>query len=234
MPSSTPFEDSLHALSQFLVGTNGMDVTLQRVSELTASAIGGADFVSLTLLDRGEPVTAAFTDPAAPVIDQAQYETGRGPCVECAATGVVLWIDSTHEDDRWPEFAQACVDHGVLSTLSLPLWVDGTPIGAMNLYARSQAAFTEGDRLDATRFARQSAIVVANAWTHDQVRRQVEQLREALDTRAVIEQAKGVVMAAMRCSAEEAFETLRRQSQHENRKLRDVAGEIVRNLSRPT
>jgi GAF domain-containing protein len=220
-------EESLAALSQFFVGDKTMVQTLERVADMTQQAVPQAALVGLTMLTNGKLATAVFTDPEAPQIDQAQYQSGRGPCVESFRTGETLPIESTDEDERWPEFSAACVAHGIHSTLSLPLSIEGTTYGAMNLYSTQVRGFAPEDVATARLFAAQAAVVLANAVSYWAARVRSEQLEHALSSRAEIEQAKGIIMSTMRCNADEAFQVMVEQSQRENRKLRDVAAEVV-------
>jgi len=231
MSEQGPLREGLAALSQYFVGGKSMTDTLTRVSEMTISAIPGATFVGMTMMVDGQPRTGVFTDPAAPEIDQAQYDTGEGPCLDAFREGEIKQIESMDDDGPWPAFRSACLDHGIHSTLSLPLVVDDTPVGAMNLYATEPEAF-DPEQLELGRlFAAQAAIVLANAQAYWNARRLSEQLGEAMVSRADIEQAKGIIMGATRCSADEAFQQLVRQSQRQNIKLNALAGEIVRRAS---
>ena len=176
----------------------------------------------VTLVRNERPTTAVFTEPEAPEIDRAQYETGRGPCVAAYRTGEILRIDDTLTDDRWPEFAAAAAAHGVRSTLSLPLNTEDSILGALNLYSRRVSAFDGNDQIVSV-FVAHAATSLANSHAYWAAQTLSEQLQEALESRAVIEQAKGILIAEHRCDPDDAFEMLRIRSQHENRKLRDIA-----------
>ena len=112
---------------------------MQRIADLAVEQLDGCDMAGVTLVHDDEGTTAVFTDEEAPEIDRAQYETGHGPCLDAYRTGTILRIDETLDDDRWPAFTEAASDHGVRSTLSLPLRVDDGIIGALNLYSRIAA-----------------------------------------------------------------------------------------------
>jgi GAF domain-containing protein len=214
-------------LSRLLVNEEALDDTLQRVADLACRNIGGADVAGVTLLRDGKPTTAVFTDPTSPEVDSAQYETGVGPCLDAFRHQQVFANESTTEDQQWPAFSKACVEHGIMSTLSLPLGVRGNGIGALNLYAREPAAFSEEHRQVGMMFAAQASVALANAQLYDSAYRLTQQLQEALTSRAVIDQAKGILMGQHGVGAEEAFNMLRTASQRENRKLRDLAAELV-------
>ncbi len=225
--SDSPLAEGLAALSRFFVGEGTLVQALQRVSELTVTAVPGADLVGITMMVEGRARTAVFTDQASPEVDQAQYDTGEGPCLDAFRHGRVFRIESTAEDGPWPAFRKACADHAIRSTLSLPLVVNKEGVGAMNLYSHTERAFPESDTVIGEAFASQAAIVLANAKAYWDARELSERLGEAMQSRAVIEQAKGMLMAAQRCDEDEAFQLLVRASQRENIKLRDIAARIV-------
>jgi GAF domain-containing protein len=205
---------------------------LHQVAELTIQAVPGAHHVGITLMVDGKLTTSVFTHPEVPEIDQAQYRTGDGPCVDAYRTGTPHRIKSTLEPGRWQEFRHSAALHGVLSTLSLPLVVGEAPIGAMNMYAEIEEAFGEDDQRVAELFATQAAFLLANAQAYWDARILSENLAQAMDSRAEIEQAKGIIMATMGVTADGAFDQLKQQSQYENIKLRDIAREIVERANR--
>lgn len=225
--SESPLTESLTSLSRFFVGDRTLRETLARVSELTVEAVPSASLVGITLPVEGRQRTAVFTDPAAPEIDQAQYDTGEGPCLAAYQDQRVHVVDSTKEDGPWPEFRAAALARGVHSVLALPLVVDKVSVGAMNLYAYEPYAFGPEDQDTGAVFASQAAIVLANAQAYWDAHSLSERLGDAMRSRAVIEQAKGILMAAQRCDEDEAFAVLVRASQRENVKLRDIARRIV-------
>jgi GAF domain-containing protein len=225
--ADAPLNSSLAALSRFFVGDGTLEQTLTRVADLTLDAIPRADLVAITLPVEGRKRTAIFTDELAPQIDQAQYDTGDGPCIEAFEERRITMIESTRQDGKWPGFRRTAAEHGIYSTISLPLVVDRTAVGAMNLYSRQELAFGEADAETGMLFASQAAIVLANAQAYWDARELSARLGEAMAHRAVIEQAKGMLMAAQGCDAEAAFELLVKASQRENVKLRTVAQRIV-------
>ena len=229
-----PLGKSLDSLSSFFVGRTTMSETLLRVSELASEALPAAKFVGLTLLPNGKPSTMVFTDAASPEIDEVQYASDNGPCLEAFRSGLVCSLPSTRNDTTWPDFSRACVEHGILSTLSIPLGVDGQQIGAMNMYAATEDAFAGLATELALLFAAQASIVLANSKAYWDARSLSEQLSESIASRVVIEQSKGIIMGSLRCSADKAFEYLVQQSQHLNVKLRVVAQNIVDDVTRST
>ena len=219
--------EGIAELSRLLVNEEALEDSLHRVAELACRNIGGADLAGVTLLRDGRASTAVFTDPTSPEIDAEQYRTGSGPCLDAFRHQQVLRIDSTADDERWPAFSTAAAEHGIRSTVSLPLVVRGRGIGALNLYSRQVAAFSDDDADVGMLFAAQASVALANAQLYDRAYRMTQQLQEALTSRAVIDQAKGMLMGQHGVSADEASESLRHRSQQENRKLRDLAQELV-------
>jgi GAF domain-containing protein len=221
---------ALSALSLFVVSKSSMGETLLRVSQITTDAMPAADMAGITLLgDDGRPTTGIFTDPDAPEIDAAQYSSGRGPCLDSWRLRRIVRLDDLDgAADAYPEFAAAARAHGVQSTLSLPLLAGDDAAGALNLYSLTARRFTADDERAGMLLASAAAIVLVNASAYWQATQLSEQLTQAMQSRAVIEQAKGILMArSPRLNADEAFDLLRKASQRENVKLRDVAQRIV-------
>jgi GAF domain-containing protein len=218
----------LAALTQFLVGGSSVADTLQRILDLAADAVPTARYTGLTMLVEDRVETSVFTDPDVVEIDQAQYAVGNGPCLEAFRTGEVFDVRSTAEDTRWPEFSRTAFEHGVRSTLSLPLVAGDASLGALNFYSEHEDGFAdEGARRITESFAVQAAVVLANAQAYWDAVALAEGLKEAMRSRATIEQAKGIVIAQSKVDPDTAFELLKRASQRENRKLRDIAQDLV-------
>jgi GAF domain-containing protein len=225
-----PSSEALSALSQFLVAGASVGDTLHHVTALSRHAVRGASFVGISMLDdEGKAKTAVFTDEQAPHIDQAQYDTGRGPCLDAWRTGSAIRLDDLERiDDDYVEFARACLARGIHSTLSLPLVAAGAGLGALNFYSPDKHGFSEEDERVAGDFATAASVVLANADAYWGAHDLSQQMIEAMESRAVIEQAKGMLMArSPDLSADGAFELLRAASQRENVKLRTIARRIV-------
>ncbi len=231
--NSESLSQGLVAMSRFFVGDATLQETLQQVSDLACAAVPTADMVGLTMLVEGRAKTAVFTDDDAPQIDTAQYETGHGPCLDAFRHQQVYRIDDMVKDSQWPAFSEAAASFGVQSSMSIPLQARHEGVGALNFYSRGDTAFSEGDVEVGLQFAAHAAIVLANAQAYWDAHQLSQDLLQAMKSRAAIEQAKGILMGAQRCSADEAFQILVRASQRENRKLREIADEIVAKTSDP-
>jgi transcriptional regulator with GAF, ATPase, and Fis domain len=225
----TPLDEAIAAVSRFLVADRPLGETLQQVAELAVQAIPPASAVGVTLLDdHRRPSTALWTQTYAPRVDHAQYEEGAGPCLSAYKERRTIRVDDVRDvGDQWPAFSRRAVEEGVFSTLSLPLVAGTDGFGAFNLYARTPGAFSAQHEADAEQFATGAAVVLANAsayWTTFDL---ASGLQAAMESRAQIEQAKGILMASRRCSPEVAFQLLVQASQRNNEKLRDIAARIV-------
>lgn len=219
--------DSFIPLASIVVSKETFDETLQRVVDVACASVAGCSMAGITLHDRAGPTTAAASSEIALEVDAIQYSEDSGPCLDAYRRQVVNRIESTDTDQRWPEFSRAAAANGVRSTLSFPLIVGSDGLGALNLYSDIEWGFDEVAERTGGVFAAHASVTLANArayWVTEDLRRNLEL---ALETRAVIDQAKGILMAREGCSADEAFEVLKRASQRTNRKLHQIAQEIV-------
>jgi GAF domain-containing protein len=162
------------------------------------------------------------------VIDTLQYdELHEGPCISCMQSGRPAVSGSLGSDRRWPRFGGRVARMGVHSVLALPLTVGDQVIGAINSYAHSRDAFAEHAVALGTQFSTPAAVSVYNAQLLANTRQRTTQLQEALRTRAVIDQAIGIVRSRSGGTEQEAFERLSRISQKEHIKLAEVAEQLV-------
>ncbi len=225
-------QESLAALSRYFVGDWSMVDTLSRVCKAAVQAIPAASLAGLSMTVDARVGTYVFTDARAAEIDRGQYESGEGPCVDAFRTGFVHSVPSTTTSSVYPEFCALARVHGIGSVLSLPLRAGSELAGALNLYARQEGAFGDTDLEAGGLFACQAAFVLLNAKAYWDARTVSDNLAQAMASRAEIEQAKGIIMGSTGVSADVAFELLKQQSQHLNRKLRDIAIDIVSDATR--
>ena len=225
-PLSDP-RDAVAELARLVFDTTTMDAMLQRIAELAKELIPGVEDASVTLIANDKPSTAACTGRLALDLDESQYGRGYGPCLEAAVGEEIREITDAREETRWPDYARTAVEHGSLSSLSVPLPVREGIHGGLNLYAVEADRFDDDARHISRAFASYAAVAVHNMHLYESTRDQAQHLDAAMQTRAVIEQAKGILMSQRRCDAEEAFALLAAASQRSNRKLRDIARAIV-------
>ena len=206
---------------------NDLPGVLNRVAELARRTVPGADEVSVTLVRERTARTAAHTGQLALTLDEWQYRQGTGPCLEAATKQVTILVPDLAGDERWPDWAQRAVAAGARTSLSVGLPIEDKIDGALNIYGVRDAAFDDDAVQLAETFAGYAAVALANANLYGVTAQLTRQLQAAMASRAVIEQAKGIVMGRRRCTADEAFAILTRMSQDSNRKLRDVAEALV-------
>ena len=231
-PSPDP-RDGVAELARLPFDTMTLDAMLQRIAELAKELIPGAAEASVTLIANDKAHTAAYTGQLAVDLDESQYGRGYGPCLEAAVGEEIRAITDAREETRWPEYARRAVERGSLSSLSVPLPVREGLHGGLNLYAVQAHGFGDDARRISRVFASYAAVAVHNMHLYESTRDQAEHLDTAMKTRAVIEQAKGILMSQRRCDAEEAFALLAAASQRSNRKLRDIAQAIVDGVTAP-
>lgn len=217
----------LAELSRLLLAEETLETTLQRVADLAVRTIPDCDAAGVTLYLRDSYITAAYTDERVLPIDRGQYDTGEGPCLEAIHAKKVNRAVIEEACADYPRFVDAALAEGIRSFLAAPLIVQGRAIGALNLYSRQPHGFEPLDELVISLYTGQAAVAVANANVYRDAMLLAEQLQEAIASRAVIEQAKGVLAARRGICVEEAFELLRTWSQTRNVKLRQIAQEVV-------
>ena len=220
--------DELFALTG---GGGDMQQTLQAVVQYAKRRLPGTDEAAITLIRRGTAGTVASTGGMAEVLDELQYEAGYGPCLDAGRSNEVLYISDAATEARWPRYLPPARENGLASSLSLPIPVENYLFGALNLYSKTPDAFTAESVELGDAMATHICAALSRAEAVFGYRNQVEQLRRAMQSRAVIEQAKGMIMAQRRCSALDAFTELRTVSMNRNIKLADLAASIVSGAS---
>lgn len=223
---------SLTGLSGLLTDHRPLGDTLIEVAQFAVDAIPGADGAGLTMLEDDRAQTVVSTSEFVHAVDDVQYGLGEGPCLKAVASGVTQTSGSLGGDPRWPHFGPRIGRMGVHSVLSLPLLLPGPAaddrvIGAMNVYARAKNAFGPDAVRIGELFARPAAVSVHNAQVLAQSQRLAAQLAEALHSRAVIDQALGVLMSRSGATPQEAFDRLRTMSQTQHVKVAEVARVLV-------
>jgi GAF domain-containing protein len=225
-------DDTAAELASLLLSAESFDDLLRAVAELAVQLVDGASTASITLAERGRVITVATADPRATRIDQHQYEQGTGPCLDALRSASVVHVADVRGERRWSGFDTVMLSHGMRSALAVPLVVRDGAVGVLNLYASAPDGFDEPDQQLARALAAHAAVALTAALrTYDQVSL-TDNLRIALSSRSVIDQAIGIVMGRQRCSADQAFDVLRKVSQQRNTKLRHVATELVTAVTR--
>lgn len=214
-----------------LVEAPEIDAVMEKMVGLAAEVVTPAVACGLTVRRDGRPFTAAMTSELAARIDEIQYGSDEGPCLDALRHGLVVQVDDLTKEARWDSYRPHAVAHGVRSSLSLPLTVEGETLAALNLYSVAPAVFGGPHRESAVAFTDRSAAALTVSLRQVRYARVQHQLAEAMVSSSVIDQAIGILMAQQRCTATAAFDILRTASQHRNRKLREIAAELVTTVS---
>jgi transcriptional regulator with GAF, ATPase, and Fis domain len=217
----------LPELAGVFLSEQSVSDVLDVIVTLALSVVRGADGASVSVRTGDGPrfQTTSASSPTVRHIDEAQYERAEGPCVEAIRTNQEVIV--TLPVERWPLFSGPATDAGMRSVWSLPLTVGRGAIGALTLYSTAEQPWDDIDNSAARRLASQAAVVLANASSLASSQIVNHNLQQALENRDLIGQAKGLLMARQGLTADEAFDILRRASQHSGRKLRDIASEVV-------
>lgn len=233
--------DAVASLKAISAAEESLGEVLSRVADGAVAAVADADAVSITVLKPPVARTVAYTDAKLLPLDEKQYTSRRGPCLEAADTRQAVRVAMASHQQRWPEFVATARGAGVRATLSIPLIVaspsggpDNELVGSLNAYSTTTDEF---DLVDETLLALYTdaagqAISSARRWRH--MRGTIARLEQAMASRADIEQAKGALRVVNACTADEAFALLVERSQRENVKLRHIAPRVLEELTRTT
>jgi GAF domain-containing protein len=229
MTDSQPLDptEAFRRLGRIPLGRTDVKGVLNQVAHLAACTIPGADEVSVTLVDQRDAHTAAYTGPLALRLVELQYGKGYGPCLEASASCATLSLPDMTTENRWPDWTAQALAAGAHSSLSIGLPVHEQVTGALNVYATEPGTFDTDAIILGQTFASYAAITLTNAHMYDVQAGLARQMQAAMQSRAVIEQAKGIIMAGRSCAADEAFAILTKISQDTNRKVREVAVALV-------
>ncbi|MGY1636951.1 GAF domain-containing protein [Geodermatophilus sp. SYSU D00742] len=145
--------DAFAELGRLSFGDTSLDGMLQKVADLAKRVIPGVAEASVSLVVNDKATTAAFTGKLALDLDESQYGRGYGPCLEAAVGEEIREITDAREEARWADYAQACVERGALSSMSVPVPVRQAVHGGLDLYAVEADAFDDEARDVARAFA---------------------------------------------------------------------------------
>ncbi|WP_310973086.1 MULTISPECIES: ANTAR domain-containing protein [unclassified Amycolatopsis] len=228
--------DQLAALTRVLLDARSVGQALSQVVAATTVVVPHARLVSITLRDPGGRFFTPIEAPEVAIdLDDVQYRTGEGPCLDAATPdGPAFALEQDlARTTSWPQFAAVATAHGlgaVLSTALLPPSGPAAVSGALNIYAH-RGGITDADRHRALLLATHASLALQHARSVEVAELEQASLRRAIASRDVIGQAKGILMARQGLDADAAFDLLRRTSQQLNVKLADIAAGLVGNHS---
>ena len=208
-------------VARSLATHEGEQATLTKIVHLAVEHLEACDFAGISLIEGRKITSPASTNDLPRIVDSIQSEVHEGPCLDAIKKHEVFQTGDLAGEERWPRFAtRAHEETGVRSILSLRLFVEEDTMGALNLYSTKQDAFDDTDVALASVFAAHAAVAMSAA-------RREENLERRADSRDLIGQAKGILMARSNLDDEQAFQLLRRASQRLNLKLTKVAEQVV-------
>ena len=225
LPHETALE--LAKLAGLALSEPDLDTALIAITRVAVSVVEPCDGASLTMRSRGVPSAPLASDEWSVTLDQLQFVEQEGPCLDCLREGSVMRVPDLATDGRFPNYGPRATELGARSTMSLPLSADGRTVGALNLYSRRSDAFDSESVAVGELLAAHASLAISAATAYYSSRDLADQMRQALESRAVIEQAKGVLIARHGGKADDAFAMLVELSQRSNRKLREVAQSLV-------
>ncbi len=209
-------------LAETVFAAGDVTATLAQVVNLAAESLEGCDHAGAFVTEGNRITAPAATDPIAAGLDALQLRLGEGPCLDVIARGGAVYADDLADVSPWPAWATGAVHAGVRSVLAVA--VRG---GALNCYGVYPQAFGIIDRGKAQVLATLAGLALTTAEGRQVAETRAGNLELALGTRELIGQAEGILMERERISSDQAFDILRRSSQHLNIKLRDVAQRLV-------
>lgn len=214
------FAQQMASMARDLLAQESVDATLERITSSATELVDGCDAAGILVLRAGRVETLAPTDQLVVDSDRLQERLGEGPCFDAArhAEGerVFRIANLAGEQPSWPAYGPRAHALGVGSMMGFLLFTDDEDLGALNLYSRKAGAFTEASELAGWLLASHAAVAFSSARTQ-------AQLEQAVATRHAIGEAMGILMGSHHLSEEQAFDVLRRYSQENNVKLREVA-----------
>jgi hypothetical protein len=217
-------------IAEQLYDADSFDDVLSRIAEAAVSTIAGCRMASVTLFEPSGYRTAASTDPAATATDQVQYQSQEGPCLDAVDAPMVY--AQSFPDERWPSLASRPTESGVQSALSYRLAAASSAAadsggGSLNSYGVIPYAFNDTAQEIGLILAAQASVAARAVNERSTLQTLGRDLQQALLSRDVIGQAKGILIERLKITPEDAFDLLRRSSQNLNVKLRDVARDLA-------
>jgi len=222
-----PIEQLGHEAAELLSLTNGGEArSLSKLAELAAWQVPSCSGANAVVWRDGEAVSVASTHPDLAELADMQLRAGTGPLLEAAEHGAAVSCPDTLDETRWPDFAEAALRRGVRCSVHL---VRELPRGALvlSLFGVRPGVLDAESAPTAELLAAFGSAMLTNVTAYTQAQRTASQLKDAVVARSVVDQAKGILMHALGCDADEALKRLRQESQRRHIKVTEVATEVV-------
>ena len=225
--SAEGLERALTQLADLRTSPVTLEAALHRIVE-SADALFQVDGSALMLVDSDQVLrNLAVSHLRAALLEELQAEHGEGPCVDAYDDKQPVWADDLGREERWPGFSPAAAGRGLVAVLASPIPYSNEAVGVMAVFGSGPHPWTEAERQAIVAFTDLAAMLVLNAMEARERGLIAVQLQGALDSRVVIEQAKGVLVGRHGLSPRQAFERLRGLARDRRRPLAEVAAEVV-------
>ena len=225
--SAAGLRQALDQLADLRSSPVSVEEALERVVA-TADSLFGVDGTALMLIDSDQALrNLAVSDARATLLEELQAEHGEGPGVDAFEDKQPVGAGDLATDDRWPAFAPAAASGGLLAVLVSPIPYSDHAVGVVAVLAGQAHPWTEAEHEAIVAFTELVALLILNAMQASERGRLAGELQVALDSRVVIEQAKGVLVGRHGLTTRQAFERLRRQARDQRRPLSEVARAVV-------
>ncbi|MFF8862980.1 ANTAR domain-containing protein [Streptomyces sp. NPDC015139] len=217
------FAEQMATMARDLLAQDSVTRTLDRITASAVELVPGCDASGILILHSKGAKTLAPTEQLVVDSDRIQTDLREGPCYDVASREnperVFRIEDFREEHPRWPAYVSQARELGVRSMMGFLLFTEDEDLGALNLYSRSPGVFDEAGETAGWLLASHAAVAFSSARTH-------AQLEQAVETRHLIGEAMGILMGSHDLTEDQAFDVLRRYSQENNVKLREVARRV--------
>ncbi|HTF60410.1 MAG TPA: GAF and ANTAR domain-containing protein [Actinomycetes bacterium] len=225
--SADGVRQALDQLADLRASPVSVEEALDRVVA-SADALFGVDGTVLMLVDRGQALrNLAVSDPRAALLEELQAEHEEGPCVDAFDDKEPVAADDLSREDRWPAFSPDAARRDLLAVLASPIPYSEQAVGVVAVFATEPHPWTGAEREAIVAFTELVALLILNAMEATERGRLAAELQVALDSRVVIEQAKGVLVGRHGLTTRQAFERLRRAARDQRRPLAEVSRAVV-------
>lgn len=230
--SRTPLAGAMAELSQLLLDTNSFHDLMVELAELAARTIPAVKTCAITMANGGRVITVGAADSLAAQLDEQQYALDEGPCLQALHDRQIVDAPDLSRENRWDGYPQAALSLGIAAIYSSPLIAGERAVGVLNLYADHLNAFDDVSRQLTAELVTVTALAIAATLRNYGDITLTDQLQEALNSRSIIDQAIGILVATQHVPPTEAFAVLRRQSQNSNTRLTTIAQQLVDGYTR--
>jgi GAF domain-containing protein len=230
--SAREVRQALHELGDLRYAVGDLDDALRRIVHATHKLFA-VDGAGLMLIDPDQLLrNVADSDGRVDHLEELQIEHGEGPCIDAFDDKQLVHAADLAEEKRWPDFSPAAVERGLRAVLASPIPYNQDAVGVVAVTSEERRPWSAEAELALLAFTDLAALLIASMLLGEQQTELAAQLQSALNSRAIIEQAKGVLIGQQGLTAHDAYARLRAQARTERRKLAIVSAEVVRNAIR--